>query len=89
MVAEPAETKHMVFCRGCGTQIHESAESCPKCGAVQKIASPAQKGAIIGAYVGAIVLPILGIGIGIYLLVKQKWLHGILSIMISVFMWAF
>jgi len=25
----------MVFCRGCGKQIHESAISCPQCGAVQ------------------------------------------------------
>lgn len=25
----------MVFCRGCGEKIHETAESCPKCGARQ------------------------------------------------------
>ena len=25
----------MVFCRGCGKEIHESAQSCPLCGAVQ------------------------------------------------------
>lgn len=25
----------MVFCRGCGKEIHESAVSCPSCGAVQ------------------------------------------------------
>ena len=25
----------MVFCRGCGAEIHDSAASCPKCGAVQ------------------------------------------------------
>lgn len=25
----------MVFCRGCGKEIHESAVSCPQCGAVQ------------------------------------------------------
>src|SRR4029077_6854475 len=25
----------MVFCRGCGKEIHESAVSCPLCGAVQ------------------------------------------------------
>lgn len=24
----------MSFCRGCGHQIHETAESCPQCGAV-------------------------------------------------------
>ena len=26
-----------VFCRGCGTTIHETAPICPKCGAPQKI----------------------------------------------------
>jgi TM2 domain-containing membrane protein YozV len=25
----------MVFCRGCGKEIHDSAPSCPSCGAVQ------------------------------------------------------
>ena len=27
----------MVFCRGCGQQIHDSAPSCPKCGAPQLV----------------------------------------------------
>ena len=31
----PAHRSGMVFCRGCAAQIHESAKSCPKCGAVQ------------------------------------------------------
>jgi hypothetical protein len=26
----------MVFCRGCGKEIHETARSCPHCGAQQK-----------------------------------------------------
>jgi len=29
-------TANMVFCRGCGKQIHKSATSCPQCGARQK-----------------------------------------------------
>jgi len=29
----------MVFCRGCGKEIHESARSCPHCGAQQKVNS--------------------------------------------------
>ena len=32
----------MVFCRGCGKQIHETAESCPHCGA-SKIGFPMQE----------------------------------------------
>ncbi len=27
----------MVFCRGCGKEIHESAVTCPSCGATQGI----------------------------------------------------
>jgi heme/copper-type cytochrome/quinol oxidase subunit 4 len=25
----------MIFCRGCGKQIHETAQNCPQCGAIQ------------------------------------------------------
>ncbi|EKM5066017.1 NINE protein [Cronobacter turicensis] len=29
----------MVFCRGCGKEIHESAKACPQCGATQVAAA--------------------------------------------------
>ena len=29
----------MIFCHGCGKQIHESAPNCPQCGAAQKFKS--------------------------------------------------
>lgn len=29
----------MVFCHGCGKQIHESAITCPQCGALQTVSS--------------------------------------------------
>ena len=31
----------MVFCRGCGKEIHESAPACPQCGAPQNVAQAA------------------------------------------------
>jgi TM2 domain-containing membrane protein YozV len=31
----------MVFCRGCGKEIHNSAPTCPNCGAVQVVAQQA------------------------------------------------
>lgn len=31
----------MVFCRGCGKEIHESAPTCPQCGAVQEVTKQA------------------------------------------------
>jgi hypothetical protein len=36
----------MVFCRGCGKEIHETAPSCPHCGAVQSILRVADGGVI-------------------------------------------
>lgn len=30
-----AERKAMVFCRGCGRELHETAATCPHCGAAQ------------------------------------------------------
>jgi TM2 domain-containing membrane protein YozV len=35
----------MVFCRACGKEIHDSAPTCPHCGAVQRVSS----GFVIGA----------------------------------------
>lgn len=29
----------MVFCRGCSKEIHETAPSCPQCGAIQAVAT--------------------------------------------------
>lgn len=29
----------MVFCRGCGKEIHETARSCPRCGATQLVSA--------------------------------------------------
>lgn len=31
----------MVYCRGCGKEIHDSAVACPMCGAVQTVGQPA------------------------------------------------
>ena len=39
----------MVFCTGCGKQIHETAVSCPNCGAVQKTAAVSKKSRIVAA----------------------------------------
>lgn len=38
-----------VHCRGCGTQIHETAPTCPKCGAPQFVTAPPSPAASIAA----------------------------------------
>lgn len=39
----------MVFCRGCGKEIHETAVTCPNCGAPQKVAPDASEKTILPA----------------------------------------
>jgi hypothetical protein len=36
----------MVFCRGCGKEIHETATACPHCGALQNVVKKIEGGAI-------------------------------------------
>lgn len=39
----------MVFCRGCGKEIHSSAMSCPSCGAIQRSATVGNRSRITAA----------------------------------------
>ncbi|KAA6096629.1 MULTISPECIES: TM2 domain-containing protein [unclassified Pantoea] len=39
----------MVFCRGCGKEIHESAKACPHCGATQSTQAQGNKSRIAAA----------------------------------------
>lgn len=39
----------MVFCRGCGKEIHESARACPNCGATQSGSGQGNKNRIAAA----------------------------------------
>ena len=48
----------MVFCRACGKEIHESAVSCPFCGAIQKVDSVAKK--ILPAFLLCLFLGLFG-----------------------------
>lgn len=52
----------MVFCRGCGKEIHESAVSCPHCGAVQAaVAGAASDKRILPAFLLCFFFGLLGI----------------------------
>lgn len=67
----------MVFCRGCGKEIHESAVSCPNCGATQGKSEGKSK-------VAAGVLALLLGGIGIHKFYLGAWGWGIIYIL---FVW--
>ena len=67
----------MVFCRGCGKEIHESALICPLCGAPERKRSEKSK-------VVAGVLALLLGGIGIHKFYVGAWGWGIVYI---IFVW--
>ena len=62
----------MVFCRGCGREIHQSAASCPGCGARQQAARQGKSKATAG------VLALLLGGLGIHRFYLGKWGTGLL-----------
>ncbi|MBV6286723.1 DUF4190 domain-containing protein [Pseudomonas aegrilactucae] len=62
----------MVFCRGCAKEIHETAPSCPQCGAVQHLPSHAQQAAQASPWMGIVSL-ILGILCGLTLFDDSEW----------------
>ena len=78
----------MVYCRGCAKEIHESAPTCPHCGATQKDiagAGEVSSAILIIGYVCTLLFPIVSIGIGVYALVKGKIGHGIAILGLSLF----
>lgn len=107
----------MMFCRGCGGNIHETATMCPHCGYTEQqkdmercwqcgnlvhvaarvcphcgytgTINDSGGAAVPWAYIAALLLPFVGIGFGIYLLVKQKFGHGIVVIFLSGIMLSF
>lgn len=46
----------MVFCRGCGKELHSSAKACPHCGASQSVAGSKNKitAALLAFFLGGI-----------------------------------
>lgn len=76
----------MVYCRGCAKEIHESATTCPHCGAVQQASASGDVSStiIVIGYVMAVLFPLVGGGIGIYTLAKGKTGHGVGIIAASV-----
>ena len=79
-------SESMVFCRGCGKEIHESAPTCPQCGALQRIDTPQGKSKVVA---GVLAIFLGGIGIhrfylgqwwGIfYLLLFWTWIPAIIA----------
>jgi len=69
----------MVFCRGCGKEIHESAKACPQCGATQVTAGSKNRisAALLAFFLG---------GIGVHKFYLGKVGQGFLYL---IFFWTF
>ncbi|MBP4034750.1 TM2 domain-containing protein [Aeromonas caviae] len=67
----------MVFCRGCGKEIHKTAVSCPHCGAVYGTSKSRITAALLALFLG---------GLGIHKFYLGKTMQGILYL---VFCWTF
>jgi TM2 domain-containing membrane protein YozV/Tfp pilus assembly major pilin PilA len=61
----------MVFCRGCGKEIHESAPACPHCGFVQATQAASTKG-LKNRGIAALLAFLLG-GLGVHRFYLGQW----------------
>jgi TM2 domain-containing membrane protein YozV len=87
----------MVFCRGCGKEIHETAMSCPHCGCLQAAALPGNiksqsVATVLAAFVGGIGIhrfylrsPVTGV---FYLLFCWTGIPGLIAL-VETFVYAF
>jgi hypothetical protein len=57
----------MVFCRGCGKELHESAKACPHCGATQRRGGQGKNKVVAG------VLALFLGGLGIHRFYLGQW----------------
>lgn len=62
----------MVFCRGCAKRIHETAPTCPQCGAPQLLQADARPASAPSPWMGIVSL-VLGILCGLSLFDDSEW----------------
>lgn len=69
----------MINCRGCAQEIHESAPTCPKCGATQprEDKEVVSRLVLIAAYIMAVFMPFAGLGCAGYLFIRRKAAHAV------------
>ena len=86
-----------MFCNHCGATAVDTAVICIKCGSpltpVVIISVPdspnTTKKLIMWGWVTAVILPILGLGLGVYNAIKGNIGHGVGQIVVSLFFWSF
>jgi uncharacterized membrane protein YvbJ len=80
-----------MFCPACGVKMTGEFAFCPNCGqpssGVQKqTGSSPSKGLVAASYGCAMVIPFIGFIMGIYLMYKERVVHGLAVIILSMIM---
>ena len=82
----------MKYCSACGNEVVDTAVICPKCGspvaANASIPTEFPTWAVWVGWIGAVVMPLVGIAFGIWALVKKKVGMGVAMILVSILAWA-
>ena len=79
-----------MFCSNCGNEIADKAVLCPKCG-LEIVSKGVSTGMLVFGYIASVLIPIVGIIIGVYAMAKSRPGHGVGMIVLSLFftvMWA-
>jgi hypothetical protein len=82
----------MKYCSACGNGVLDTAVICPKCGSPLRssgVPSEFPPWAELVGFMTAILLPIVGIGFGIWAIVKRRVGMGVIMIVISIICWLF
>jgi DNA-directed RNA polymerase subunit RPC12/RpoP len=79
-------------CPDCGRDVSKNAPTCPNCGArISSKRSDLKKSTIVCSYIVAVLMPFAGFFVGIYLLLKKEFGHGVsvmaLSLLFGSILW--
>lgn len=79
-----------MFCKECGAEIRDTAIMCVSCGSPTKSGSTeVSKSLLVWGWITAVMMPVVGLILGIIVTVKKNWAHGIGMIVASIFFWNF
>lgn len=79
-----------MFCRHCGKEVLTQCKTCPGCGCDPRGNKTASDSSLIPwSYAAAVLMPLIGIILGIVLLVRLRVGHALGVLFISLFFWGF
>lgn len=77
------------YCSSCGKEVNPNAVVCVSCGVALEKKSDVSTGLLVLSYIMAVLMPIVGVALGIYCMCKSKVGSGVAVLVISLFFWFF